>query len=891
MSGAGHDDETVDRGPTGAVTPPQGEAQAYVPGQILAGRFRVVTRLGRGGMGEVYRADDLKLGQPVALKFLDPRVAASTVAEVRAARGVSHPNVCRVFDVGEAAGRPFLSMEFVDGEDLGALLRRIGRFPRERALEISRQLCAGLAAIHDAGLVHRDLKPGNVMIDGRGRARITDFGIAVEAAPAAGASGAAGTGGAASGAAASSPWAGTPAYMSPEQLAGEPASVRSDIYALGLVIFELFSGKPAFDAPDLATIRKRKTTGDPPSLSSSLREADPIVEEALQRCLSADPHERPASARALAALLPGGDPLAAALAAGETPSPDVVAASGGIGALRPATAWGLLGAVLLYIIASTVISRDARTLGQHPPPKPIPVLVERAREVLAAAGHDAPRVDHLEQLGASDQALWVLSAGRPRPQLRDAGAYYQLNYRESPIQLWNPGQPGFVGFEAPPVDVGGMANVIVDGAGRLLAFGVVPDQALPEPQGRPAGPGPGGEPAAPEPPEPRGGPAAPEPDWSRVLALTGYDVAALRPVEPRFTPPFYADARRAWDVAGASPDPVRIEAAGLRGRPTYLVVVGPWSRLENLPLGKAAPRGGLVQRVFDVLIVLAMAGVGGVLATRNVRAGRGDPRGALRVGLVVAGLDLLQSAFAVNTLGRPGDLRTLAYYLFSAALARGALISIAYLAIEPFLRRTWPKLLVGWTRLLGGRVADPRLGRELLLGSLLGFGIHLIPLTSYSMGWTLEPPGPFADAVMALNSPAQVLVRSLERLMNAGTTCFGVLCLLAGVSSVVRRRVAAAALTLVPLALIVFVDNRAQDVDLAFAIGTGVTVSTLFGLALFRVGIVGVLAFAFALNWTLFVPLGEAWFRPQALLATLLAVAPAVYGAVTASRGALSRPA
>ena len=135
-------------------------------------------------MGEVYRADDLKLGQPVALKFLpesvdrDPARLTQLHTEVRMARQVSHPNVCRVYDVGEFEGHTFLSMEYVDGEDLSSLLRRIGRFPEDRAIEVARQICAGLAAAHDRGVVHRDLKPANIMLDGNGRIRITDFGLA-----------------------------------------------------------------------------------------------------------------------------------------------------------------------------------------------------------------------------------------------------------------------------------------------------------------------------------------------------------------------------------------------------------------------------------------------------------------------------------------------------------------------------------------------------------------------------------------------------------------------------------------------------------------------------------------------------------------------------------------
>src|ERR1043165_7569296 len=151
----------------------------FVPGTILAARYRIVGLLGRGGMGEVYRADDLKLGQPVALKFLPERLLNDGAAlarfhrEVRVARAVSHKNVCRVYDIGETDGHHFLSMEFIKGEELSSLLKRIGRLPSDKAVEIARQLCAGLAAAHANNVLHRDLKPSNVMIDGEGNVRIT----------------------------------------------------------------------------------------------------------------------------------------------------------------------------------------------------------------------------------------------------------------------------------------------------------------------------------------------------------------------------------------------------------------------------------------------------------------------------------------------------------------------------------------------------------------------------------------------------------------------------------------------------------------------------------------------------------------------------------------------
>src|SRR5262245_22145568 len=209
----------------------------FTPGTLVGARFRIVAPLGRGGMGEVYRADDTVLGHAVALKFLPRRGVADAAnldrlrAEVRLGRQVSHPNVCRIYDIGESPEGSFIAMEYVDGEDLASLLRRIGRLPPDKALEIARDLSAGLAAAHDLGILHRDLKPANVMIDGRGRARITDFGLA----------------GLASELERGGGFSGTHAYMSPEQLEGRPVTARSDIDALGLILWEVFSGKRLFD--------------------------------------------------------------------------------------------------------------------------------------------------------------------------------------------------------------------------------------------------------------------------------------------------------------------------------------------------------------------------------------------------------------------------------------------------------------------------------------------------------------------------------------------------------------------------------------------------------------------------------------------------------------------
>ena len=247
----------------------------FPPGTLLGGRYRIVERLGHGGMGQVYRADDLKLGQQVALKFLPPDVDKDPArltqlhTEVRMARQVSHPNVCRVYDIDEVEGHTFISMEYVDGEDLASLLRRIGRFPEDRALAISRQVCAGLAAAHECGIVHRDLKPANVMLDGTGKIRLADFGLA--------------------GLTGESIRAGTPAYMAPEQLAGREVTARSDIYALGLVLYEIFTGERALDAQNLAElIRKREQSGILPP-TSVVPDLQPDIETAIMLILCFTP--------------------------------------------------------------------------------------------------------------------------------------------------------------------------------------------------------------------------------------------------------------------------------------------------------------------------------------------------------------------------------------------------------------------------------------------------------------------------------------------------------------------------------------------------------------------------------------------------------------------------
>src|ERR1700733_8844674 len=349
----------------------------FLPGRLLAGRYRIIALLGRGGMGEVFRADDLTLGQPVALKFLPDEAAREQGLlerfknEVRIARRISHPNVCRVYDVGEVEGHTFFTMEYVDGEDLASLLRRSARPPEDKALDIARQLCAGLAASHAKGVLHRDLKPANIMLDGRGQVVITDFGLAGVADQIQGAD----------------VRSGTPAYMAPEQLEGREVNALSDIYSLGLVLYEIFTGKRAFSVESLPELVRVRSGSAPSKPSTLVKDLDPVVERVILRCLEPDPANRISSVLGVAAALSGGDPLAAALAAGETASPQMVAAAGGTTGLRPRTAIVCLALALVGLGLVTFLSIRNSGMGRLGLELPPEVLTHKAKEIVGQLGY------------------------------------------------------------------------------------------------------------------------------------------------------------------------------------------------------------------------------------------------------------------------------------------------------------------------------------------------------------------------------------------------------------------------------------------------------------------------------------------------------------------------
>ncbi len=640
-------------------------------------------------MGEVYKASDLALGQPVALKFLpaelsrNPSMVSRFYGEVRIARKVSHPNVCRVYDIGDVDGSLYISMEYVDGENLGSLLRRIGRLPADKAVEIARKLCAGLAAAHEKGILHRDLKPANIMLDGQGHVYIMDFGLAGIADQMQGAE----------------IRNGTPAYMAPEQLAGLEVTTRSDIYSLGLVLYEIFTGKRPFEASTIAELIRLQQQSQPLSVSSVVRDLDPSVERAIVRCLTADPRLRPASALSVAASLPGGDPLAEALAAGETPSPELVAASGTTEGMRKLPAMLCLGSALVGVLIAAALTAAANAPVLNPLELSPDILAHKARETVARLGYREPLPGRTFTFEMNDE-YWshMKTSGSPLlPSMRGPETRTSFLVRESPHPIvQDVPQSTAVTWSSPAFDTPGMRRMRLDSMGDLLEFEAIPQTAMTKDSG--------------------------SPDWNSLLTTAGLDPAKLIPVDPQWTPPGPFDARMAWTGTCDNFDPdLRVEAAAWRGRPVWFRMIPKWQKPEKVDMTQSTP-ADIAYQAFQLATFIGLIAAAGVLAWRHARTNRGDKRGATRIALwVLAGTMVAWTADATHVTNGAAEFRVIIAGL-QISMVLGLMIYTFYLAIEPYIRRYWPRTLVSWSRVMTGQVRDPLVGRDILTGILFGLG-------------------------------------------------------------------------------------------------------------------------------------------------------------------------
>lgn len=680
-------------------------SNAFSAGDLIAGRYRIVAPLGKGGMGEVFRADDLELGSSVALKFLPLALSADPVrlehfrSEVRLTRQIAHPAVCRVYDIAQVdtpdGPRHFLSMEFIDGEDLSSLIRRIGRLPADKAIQTARQICFGLAAAHELGVVHRDLKPANIMLDGRGNARVMDFGVAGFADDLN-----------ARGDIAS----GTPEYMAPEQLDSREITRRSDIYALGLVLFELFTGKPAFKASTLAELREARSHGLPASRPSTLvPDLDPAVERVIMRCLDPDPAGRPPSAVAVAAALPGGDPIAAALAAGETPSPELIAASGGSAIISSRHAIMAVAALLISALVIVFGARSTSLLAIVRPAKSVEVLSDRAREILTQLKLQLTSVNEAAHLGQRPKGWLTAENVRTFP-----GAYgFWYRQSPSPFKPWR--YPLLVQDSDPAPSTPGEVIVRTDDRGVLEGMLVVPPmRADPPKDARPS-----------------------EEIYRQLFALAQLDFPAFTSVPPEVRPLFHTDEVRSW----TGPDPRRpgqtltVHAAITDSRPTYFYIRYPFSispaGWPTTPPPEKPLSAILASNAMSVTLIAISASMA-FLAYRNLRAGRGDKRAATVGAFAVIFFTLLDLTSRI-------DLAPNLVSIFFEGTGFGVVIWTAmlfwlfYIALEPAARRNYPWALVSWSRLVRGQISDSLVARDLLIGLVGGACIESILLFSTSI--------------------------------------------------------------------------------------------------------------------------------------------------------------
>lgn len=828
----------------------------FAPGTVLEGRYRIVALAGRGGMGEVYRAEDLKLSQVVAIKFLPESLSHDAGAlqrfhsEVRIARQVSHPNVCRMFDVGEVDGTTFLTMEFVDGEDLASLLRRIGRLPQDKAIEVARQICAGLAAAHDKGVIHRDLKPANIMLDSLGKVRINDFGLAGIAANIQGAE----------------VRAGTPAYMAPEQLAGSEVTVKSDIYALGLVLYEILTGKRAFEAATLQELIRKRDQLEITKPSTLVRDIDPILEQVILRCLDRDPTKRPSTALQVAAALPGGDPLAAALAAGETPSPEMVAAAGDDVGYSRRSAIVLFSAFLIGVglyLGAEIKGSGLDKLSLENPPE---VLEKKSRDIIGKFGYETRPYDKVSGFDYDGDVIeYVTKNDKPRPDwdrlFGRPASFFQYWYRQSPQPMVAKEfglLPGSVGENEPPVTLPGMIHLRLDADGRLLFFVAIP---------------PGKEAAS---------QSAVAPNWTPLFEAAQLDVQKLHSVEPEWTTTVAMDARAAWEGTWPGTDrALRVEAASFHGKPVFFSLLGPWSKPANV-VPPPPTTGQVAAKIVGAVTTLSVIFVGIWLAWRNYKNARGDVAGAWRVAAAAFVVQLLVFLFRAHFVLDLDSMGSLALAV-SAGLLVCALLFVIYLALEPYVRRNWPQTIVSWTRLLEGRLRDPIVGRDVLTGAVLGIFWCLV----FLFGYLFKIKYGATPLLGSISYMAGSRMTAGLWLSTSVTTMLGVMnffFLLVLLRILLRNRyLAAVAFVLIfTLPKVAGSDQLWNDI---------VVWTTIFGIAAYavvRFGLIALSIACFVANVLLNVPITRdfsRWYAPNAYAAVLLFVAIAAWGAYTSLGG------
>ena len=739
-------------------------------------------------------------------------------------------------------------------------------FLPDKALDIARQLCAGLAAAHTKGVLHRDLKPANIMLDGRGQVVITDFGLAGLTDDIRG----------------NEIRSGTPAYMAPEQLAGKEVSPRSDIYALGLVLYEVFTGKRAF-ADQIAGAVHGHGERTPSRPSSVVKDLDPIVERVILRCLEAEPSARPATALAVAAAMPGGDPLAAALAAGETPSPQLVAASGETVGLRPGVAVACLVMVLAGLAAGMYLTiRYSAVEKMHLEQTP-EVLAHKAREIVAQVGYPEKPVDSGFGFDYDTNFINSVEKETQKPNwdevLAGRPTTLQFWYRQSP-DLLGPTDyrdfmltPGIVAEDDPAMTLSGMVNVKLDTKGRLIYL-----QAMP-PQKETA-----------QEKEKENVVAASAPDWRALFSAAELDASKLQPAAPEWASFGASDTRAAWTgVWPGSNRPLRVEAAAWRGKPVFFALIGEWNKPWRMIAPKSADeKKNRTAQIIGLLLLISILVAGALLARRNYRHGRGDREGALRLAGVMFTLQIIlwlcRSHFVAG-------FQTFGYLVLaiSAGLLWGGIMWMLYLAIEPWIRRSWPQAIISWSRLVSGQLRDALVGRDILFGVAFGTLWIVIFECAFIVGARIgaaPPVSSLAYLIGGRHALGQWMIQIPFSISGTLEFFFLLLGLKVGVEFLLKsvgvKAPRAAEWIAAILFVAIFIGIRGlQSTHLAVDVLTIFLIYSVLALIVLRFGLVPLAVAAFTVDMFGNVPFTadfSVWYATTTLLALLSVVALAGWG-------------
>lgn len=655
---------------------PRAAASELSPGKILLDRYRVIRLVGQGGMGQVYQADDFKLGQTVAIKFLPEwlirdRLAVERFhAEVRIARSLAHPNVCRVYDLIEVDGQYFMTMEFIEGENLAQLIARVGCPTPEEAMRYARQLCSGLAEAHRQGVIHRDIKPSNVMVDKRGNVRIMDFGLAVEqlenedgVRP-----------------------AGTLEYMAPEQLRGNEPSVQSDLYSLGLVLYELFAGgrNVHHQSVLLRNLLQPATNIAPVELPSHVPAGIAI---AIRGCLAAEPTKRPISATTLLASFPETD-MSDFTKTVDMPQPELIAVAEMISPLSARFACVLFCVFLLGLAGTAVTAKYFRIFHRAGLTNSPEELQSTARQLLVDLNFPL-------HSGSNRGFGFAYASEKDHYNFATADRSIFFWYRQSPRSLMPSSFDVGRGFRPhvsphdPALEDVGDVKIEYWPDGTLRTFECVPGNNCRLP-------------------------------YDETVAVM-FELARLDQQN------FEADQKdddpfeRTWNRVRGDGRESSVCTRQLSGQLAKFATVRKQEFVNSI--GPQPEHAGVLD--LSVPFVLLFAGLYGV--RRNLRRGHADTLGAWRLVSITFLCSILSWLLFSNHQPLSSEVRILRLELANACLW-SALTWILYVALEPLIRRNAPDKLLSWNRLVRGRFSDPVVGRDVLIG--LTIAVVAVPLLS-----------------------------------------------------------------------------------------------------------------------------------------------------------------